>query len=233
MTFLDEATKAQVSEMFQSLSSPVELLVFTGGSLVIPGKDGTGHQRETLQLLAEIAELSDKITVSETPLAGSEVAVQAGINLAPTTLLREAGSQRTNIRFSGLPSGYEFQTLIEAILMLGTGKALTSDTSTEKLADLAETVSLRSFVTPTCPHCPRAVLTAFSLAFNNANIIAEGIEANEFPLLSQSYRISGVPDTIISVNGKQERVLGGQPERVFVESILQAATLASANTSSG
>ena len=222
MTFLDEATKIQVKEALEGIVNPVELVVYTGGSLVIPGKDGTGHQRETLQLLREIAEVNDKISVLERPLAGDDEAKDAGIKLAPTTLIREQGSSRTNIRFLGLPSGYEFQTLIEGLLMVGTGKALTSETSKEKLAELSEPITLQSFVTPTCPYCPRAVLTAFSLAFENPNIIAEGIEANEFPLLSQSYRISGVPDTVIS-SKTTERVLGGQPERVFVEAILKAS----------
>lgn len=228
MAFLDEATKNQLNDVLKAMTKPVELVVYTGSSLLIPGKDPAGQQRETLELLKELAALSEQIRVIEKPLAGDSEAQAAGIHLAPTTVLREAGSSRSNIRFLGLPSGYEFQTLIQTLLMLATGEALTSDTSKEKLADLSESVTLQSFVTPTCPYCPQAVLTAFSLALDNDKIIAEGIEANEFPLLSQSYRISGVPDTVIT--GKAtERVLGGQPERVFVEAILKVAQTTSSS----
>ncbi|MCA9837304.1 MAG: thioredoxin family protein [Trueperaceae bacterium] len=222
MAFLDESTQTQVKEILASISKDVELVVYTGSSLVVPGRDEPGHQRETLELLKEVASLNDHISVVEKSIAGDSEAQAAGISLAPTTLLREGGSSRTNIRFIGLPSGYEFQTLIQTLLMLGTGEALTSETSKDKLAELGETVTLQSFVTPTCPYCPQAVLTAFSLAFDNENIVAEGIEANEFPMLSQQYRISGVPDTVIKGHST-ERVLGGQPERVFVETILKAA----------
>lgn len=224
MAFLDESIQTQVKEALASITQNVELLVYTGSSLVVPGRDAPGHQRETLELLKEVASLNEHISVTEKPLAGDTEAQEAGISLAPTIVLREAGSSRNNIRFLGLPSGYEFQTLIQTLLMLGTGEALSSETSTEKLAGLSEKITLQSFVTPTCPYCPQAVLTAFGLAFANENIIAEGIEANEFPLLSQQYRISGVPDTVIK-GQSTERVLGGQPERVFVESILKAANL--------
>ncbi|MCL4454111.1 MAG: hypothetical protein M1157_00485, partial [Deinococcus sp.] len=65
----------------------------------------------------------------------------------------------------------------------------------------------------------------FNFAFLNPHVVAEGVEANEFPVLSDQYRISGVPDTVIS--GKTvERVLGGQPDRVFVEATLKAAGVA-------
>lgn len=41
-------------------------------------------------------------------------------------------------------------------------------------------------------------------------ILAEGVEAMEFPELSNKYRISGVPDTII--NDAVARVVGAVPE---------------------
>jgi thiol-disulfide isomerase/thioredoxin len=84
-------------------------------------------------------------------------------------------------------------------------------------------VRLQAFVTPTCPYCPRAVLAAYRLALVNPNVVAEGVEASEFPALAQRYRISGVPDTVIDGPGGQERVLGGQPDRVFVEAVLKVA----------
>jgi len=225
MAFLDDNTKKQVQEVFAGITEEVELLIFTGSDLVVPGKDGTGHQKETIELVKEVAELNDKITVTETPLAGNKAAADAGITLAPTIVFREKGSDRLNTRFAGIPSGYEFQTLIEAILLYGSKKPLASETGKESLEKIEDTVTMQVFVTPTCPYCPKAVLTAIGLAYENENIIAEGVDANEFPIASQANRISGVPDAIISVNGKttEERILGAQPERVFVESILKVA----------
>lgn len=51
------------------------------------------------------------------------------------------------------------------------------------------------------------------------NVIADVIEANEFPELSQRYGVTGVPKTI--VNDKVEFV-GAVPEQHFVAAIQQA-----------
>lgn len=218
MAFLNDDVRDQVRPMLAELTHEVELKVYTGGTLVVPGRDATGHQEETLGLLRELAELSDKITVTEAPLAGDTEAEAAGITRAPTILFRRKGETRTNLRFLGLPSGYEFTTLLEAIRMLGTD----DDAPEDKVGELAEPVLLQTFVTPTCPYCPRAVLTAYELALANDRIVAEGVEANEFPVLAQRFRISSVPDTIIGERD-DARVLGAQPKKQFVEAIRAAA----------
>jgi glutaredoxin-like protein len=219
MTLLTDDVKAQVRPKLADLEHEVELEVYTGSSLVVPGRDPTGHQREALALLRELAELSDKVSVVETPIAGSEAAREAGITRAPTIVFRRKGETRTNLRFLGLPSGYEFMTLLEAVRMLGSDQPFD-----DHVGELDETLLLQTFVTPTCPHCPRAVLTAFELALGNDSIVAEGVEATEFPILSQTYRISSVPDTIIGGDPRQ-RVLGAQPRQRFVDVIRSAITV--------
>jgi glutaredoxin-like protein len=128
----------------------------------------------------------------------------------------------------GLPAGYEFQTLVEALRMIGTGDSGLGEESVARIASVTAPVRLQAFVTPTCPYCPRAVLAAYRLALVNPNVVAEGVEASEFPALAQRYRISGVPDTIIDGPAGQERVLGGQPDRVFVDAVLKVAGVAAA-----
>jgi glutaredoxin-like protein len=218
VALLNDDVRQRVSAMLTELEHEVELKVFTGSSLVVPGVDPTGHQRETLPLLRELAELNDKLTVTETPIAGDDEARGAGITRAPTIVFRRKGEDRTNLRFVGMPSGYEFSTLLETIRMVGTDLQVD-----DAVGPLGEPLLLQTFVTPTCPHCPRAVLTAFELALGNDKVVAEGIEATEFPLLSSSFRISGVPDTIIGGDTRQ-RVLGAQPKHQFVEAI-RAATV--------
>jgi alkyl hydroperoxide reductase subunit AhpF len=107
--------------------------------------------------------------------------------------------------------------------MVGTGESGLGPASVERVAELSEPVRLQAFVTPTCPYCPRAVLAAYRLALANPNVVAEGVEASEFPQLAQRYRISGVPDTVIDGPNGQERVLGGQPDKVFLDAVLKVA----------
>lgn len=216
MAFLNDEVRDQVRPMLADLGHEVELKVYTGSTLVVPGSDATGHQDETLGLLRELAELTDKVTVTEAPIAGDDEAKAAGITRAPTIVFRRKGETRTNVRFLGLPSGYEFTTLLEGIRMVASDEA-----PEDKVGDLPEPTLLQTFVTPTCPYCPRAVLTAFELALSNDKIVAEGVEASEFPVLSQTFRISSVPDTIIAERA-DARVLGAQPKKQFVDAIRSA-----------
>ena len=73
------------------------------------------------------------------------------------------------------------------------------------------------FVTPTCPHCPRAVTLAHRMAVESPHIRASCVEATEFMDLSRKYRVTGVPKTI--VNGTTE-ILGALPEEQFVRGVL-------------
>jgi len=219
MSLLTDDVKNQVRPILAELTHEVELKVYTASSLVVPGADEPGHQREALQLLRDLAELSDKLIVTETPIAGDDEAKAAGITRGPTIVFRRKGETRTNLRFLGLPSGYEFSTLLEGIRMVG----MDHDVS-DLVGDLSDDLLLQTFVTPTCPYCPRAVLTAFALALGNERIIAEGVEATEFPNLSQRYRIASVPDTIIGGNPAQ-RVLGAQPINQFVDAIRSAVAI--------
>ncbi len=218
--FLDERVQNQVREMLAPIQKPVEMVVFTTAGLELPGQE-VGLQDETLGLLKEVAALNSHLSVEQRSLHSDPEAQALGLNYAPTILLREKGSQRNNIRFLGLPAGYEFSTLIETLRMLGTGESNLGEQSQAELQKLASPVRLQTFVTPTCPYCPQAVLAGYRMAYHNPKVVAEGVEASEFPLLSRRYNISGVPDTIIS-GTTQQRVLGGQPDRVFVEAVLKA-----------
>lgn len=219
--FLDEKIQGQVREMLAPIQNPVELVVFTTSGIELPGQE-VGLQDETLGLLKEVVALNPNLSLEQRSLHSDPEAQALGLSYAPTILLREKGSNRSNIRFLGLPAGYEFGTLMEALLMLGTGDSKLGEKSQADLQKVTAPVRMQAFVTPTCPYCPQAVLATFKMAYHNPNVIAEGVEANEFPTLSRRYNISGVPDTIISGN-TQQRILGGQPDRVFVEAAIKAS----------
>lgn len=227
--FLDDKLQNQVREMLAPVEKPVEMVVFTTSGIEFPGQE-MGLQEETLGLLKEIAALSGHLSLEQRSIHADTEAQNLGLSYAPTLLIREKGSDRSNIRFLGLPAGYEFGTLIETLLMLGTSESKLGKKSRAEVQKITTPVRMQSFVTPTCPYCPQAVLAAYKMAYHNPNVIAEGVEASEFPLLSSRYNISGVPDTIISgatqSGATQQRVLGGQPDWAFVEAALKASEAA-------
>ncbi len=221
MAFLDESIQGQVRDALSGLQHDVEMVVYKAGQVVVPGQDPAGEQDATLQLLNEVAALNDHVHVVERSLAADDEAAALGITRAPTTLFRRKGTARSNIRFLGIPSGYEFTTLLETLIMLG-GDDVEVTPTLESVQAIDESIHLQTFVTPTCPYCPRAVLTAYRFALVNDRIVAEGVEANEFPTLSQQHRISGVPDTIVT-GTNATRVLGAQPEHAFAEALKQVS----------
>jgi glutaredoxin-like protein len=121
------------------------------------------------------------------------------------------------IKFYGIPSGYEFTTLMEDIVDLSNGK---TDLPAEVVNDLKKVtwpVHIQVFITPTCPYCPAAVRTAHRFALLNENIRADMIEAIEFPHLAQKYQVRGVPRSVIN---ETLRVDGAVSESKYLEQIL-------------
>ena len=131
------------------------------------------------------------------------------------------GAQITDfgIRFSGMPAGHEFSTLITDIMIVSKRDSGLNQQTRDFLKDLEQPLLLQVFVTPTCPYCPRAVLLAHQMAMENPKMIrAEGVEATEFPQLAQEYYVSGVPQTVINSGAKM--VVGAVPEQKLLREIM-------------
>jgi glutaredoxin-like protein len=128
--------------------------------------------------------------------------------------------QDFGVRFSGIPSGHEFSTLIhDLILVSGRDSGLDPQTR-QLLAVLKEPVHLQVFVTPTCPYCPRAVVTAHQMALESPLVVAEGVEAMEFPELADRFHVSGVPQT--TINAGAGTVVGAVPAGNLIAEITRA-----------
>ncbi len=224
MALLGPKEQEIVRERLSGLVRDVEAVLFTDTStLVAPGKEPCLYCRETQALLEEVAGLSDRVHLVVYNLAtpeGREKAKEYGVEDPPTLILREKGSEATNLRYRGIPAGYEFATLLEDLEMLGRDGHGLPEAVVEELNALPSPVTLQVFVTPTCPYCPQAVRTAHRMAYASPKVLGEMIEANEFPALSARYHIHGVPDTI--VNGGKARILGAQPLSEFLRAIRQA-----------
>jgi glutaredoxin-like protein len=142
VAFLSDKDRKLLQEhLTQALSAPVKLVYFTQTI-------ACQFCRETEQLLREVADLSDKITLEVYNfVTDKEIASQYGIDKIPATVIMD--EKDYGIRIFGIPSGYEFMTLIEDIVDVSHGKPSLTDTTVEMLKDLPEPVHLQVFVTPT------------------------------------------------------------------------------------
>ena len=106
------------------------------------------------------------------------------------------------------------------MILAGTDDSgLSANTRTLVAEHVTGPLDIKVFVTPTCPHCPRAVTLAHRLAAENPNIHATCVEATEFMDLSRRFNVTGVPKTV--VNDTVE-ILGALPEDQFVRTIVGA-----------
>jgi len=210
----DEDRRFLTDHLAHSLDKPVRLLFFTQAI-------ACQFCKETGQILEEVASLADKITLETYDfVADKPVAEEFGIDKIPATVVMSDVDH--GIRFYGIPSGYEFTSLIEAIVSVSTGETGLSAESLEVLGRLTEPVHLQVFVTPTCPYCPSAVRMAHSAALASDQVRADMVESIEFPHLAGKYSVYGVPRTILNETVHLE---GAVPEPLFMAKVQQAAGL--------
>lgn len=213
MPLMDDNTREQVREMLSELTGPVKLLIFTQ-------QFECQMCAETRQIAEEVAEPSDKITVEVRDLVADEtLAQQYAIDKIPAIAVLGADDRDYAIRFFGIPSGYEFMSLLESIKLVSKGELHLSDETRAYLDALEGELHLQVFVTPTCPYCPRAVILAHELAYASDKVKADMVEANEFPHLSMKYNVMGVPRTVINEEAFLE---GAAPEAMLIAKVQEA-----------
>jgi len=217
MPILDEKVKEQVKDMFKDLKNSVKLVVFTQDSLIsIPGLECETCKDNRL-LMEEVATLSDKISIEVFDFVKDKQKVEEyKIDKIPATVIRN--EKDFGIRIYGMPAGYEFPTLLSAIMTVATADSTLSAESKEKLKELKKPVHIQVFVTLTCPYCASAASLGHRLAYENEMIRADVINAQEFPQLGQRYSVFAVPKTVINETTHFE---GAQTEEKFVKKIME------------
>ncbi len=212
MTLLDEQTRNDVKDILAEVSGPVKLLVFTQ-------EFECQFCAETRSIAEEIAALSDRIAVDiKDFVEDKETSETYRIDKIPAIAVLGADDADYGIRYYGIPSGYEFSSLLESIKMVGNQEHPLSDETVSFLDSLEEPMDLQVFVTPTCPYCPGAVVLAHYMALASDKVTAAMVEATEFPHLSMRYNVMGVPRTVINEDTALY-IEGAAPEPVFVSRV--------------
>ncbi|APF20645.1 protein disulfide oxidoreductase [Caldithrix abyssi] len=209
MGLLQEKDKEYIRNLFSNLENEVTISNFTQ-------EIECQYCRETREILEELAELSDKIKLNVYNfVTDKEIAEKYAVDKIPATVIE--GKEDYGIRYYGIPSGYEFSSIIEDIVDVSKGDSGLSPESRELLKQIDAPLRLQVFVTPTCPYCPRAVRLAHKMAIENPYIVADMVEATEFPHLSMRYNVRGVPRTVV---GEDHAIEGALPEKQFIENIV-------------
>jgi glutaredoxin-like protein len=142
MPLLQDKDKKVVEAHFQEeLVNPVRLVNFTQAL-------ECEFCAETRQLAEEVAALSDKIELEVYNLAiDKEEAKKYGVDKIPAIAI--LGEKDYGVRYYGIPSGYEFSSLIEDIVDVSRGEGELLPATMEALAEIAQPLHFQVFVTPT------------------------------------------------------------------------------------
>ncbi len=211
---LDKRTADKAKEVLGDLDKKVKLLTFTQ-------EIECTYCAQNVELVGDIAGLSDRISHEVYELENSEEQSRIyGVDKIPAIVVTADGEDY-GIRFFGIPSGYEFMSILDAIRTVSTGNHELSDDTVSKISGIVGPVHIQVFVTPTCPYCPKSVILAHRLAYLSKEITSDMVEAIEFPHLAQLYSVAGVPRSVIN---EDIFIEGAVPEKVFVQKVLDAVT---------
>jgi glutaredoxin-like protein len=141
MGLIRDEDAAQIRERLKDLVNSVKLVHFTQ-------ELNLEYGRETRQLLEDVTALSDKLSLEVYNfLLDKEKVAEYGVDKVPATAVRNGKDY--GIRFYGIPAGYEFAALLDAIVEVSQGTSGLSAETKEKLGQVTQPVHLQVFVTPT------------------------------------------------------------------------------------
>ena len=146
MPLLNDKIQAEVRKALQNMVGPVKLVMFTQASNALECEMCT----ETRALVEEIAALSPagRLTVEVHDFLDDKAATeQYKVDKIPAIAV--VGAQDYGIRFYGIPSGYEFSSLMDDIVTVSKAESGLSAATKAAVAKINRPVHIQVYVTPT------------------------------------------------------------------------------------
>jgi alkyl hydroperoxide reductase subunit AhpF len=146
MPLISPGDQERLRQQFARMTRPVRLVFFTQTI-------GCDTCADTRRILDELPPLSDKVAIDEVNFVlDGATAAQYGVDRVPSVALayqdEHGNTQDSRIRFVGTPAGYEFLSLVQAVVLVGGGESTLSDQSRRRLASIDRAVTLQVFTTP-------------------------------------------------------------------------------------
>ncbi|HZV50593.1 MAG TPA: hypothetical protein VFD49_12595 [Candidatus Dormibacteraeota bacterium] len=148
MSILTDRLREQLRERFaERLRDPVQLTLFTrpgSGRLILPSGLGCPTCEDAKQMAEDLAAAApERIRLDVVDVSGGGA---GGVEVP--TLTVGVPDQEPRIRWQGLPAGFEFATVVDAIERVSTGAHDLSPASLQGLAAAREPVEIMVFATP-------------------------------------------------------------------------------------
>ncbi len=151
MPIISPQDRQTLEERFRKeLKRKITLRLFTSqlaGQLFVPGRE-CPTCTQTQQILEELASLSPLLELEMVDFYNqSQTARESGVERIPAIVVTRG--ENTGVKYYGMPSGYEFVTIIESAIELSKPRTSLSADTRKKLQLVNEDVHIQVFVTPT------------------------------------------------------------------------------------
>ena len=178
---LDLAIKNQLQEYMTRLVNPIKLVAYV---------DENSSSNEMIEMLEEVASLSEKITLSKE--------ADASKRIPSFEINRE--KEITGITFAGIPSGHEFTSFVLALLQASGYPVKIDAEKIEQIKNIKDKFHFETYISLSCHNCPDVVQALNVMSIINPNISHVMIDGALFQKEVEDKQIMAVPT--IYLNGK-------------------------------
>jgi len=210
-TLFDKKTVKKIEEILSKMKKKVYVVLLR--------ENNDSYSDTALKMLEELSAINEKLKY-KIIYKDSEESEKYNVEAFPAFVLEDENEKSFGVYYYGIPAGLEFGNFLNEVMNFSTGpEANLSEASLDKLKSIDKPIDIKVFITPTCPHCPKAVMVGHNIALANENIRTTMIEANYFSDLSRKYNVSSVPQVVINEN---IIFVGALPEEEYVKRVLEA-----------
>lgn len=175
---LDANLKQQLQGYLQALGAPIEMCLSV---------DESSKGQELKQLAAEISELSEKVSVSDSVSA----------DRTPSLAIAPQGVA-PRVSFAGVPLGHEFTSLVLAILHAGGHPPRVDEDLIDQIKGLKRELHFETFVSLSCQNCPDVVQALNLMATLNPKITHTMIDGALFQQEVDERKVMAVPSVFLN-----------------------------------
>jgi len=175
---LDDNIKGQLKAYLEKITQPIEL---------VASLDDGEKSRELRELVHEIADLSDKVSVRD----------DGDYARRPSFAVARVG-EAPRIHFAGLPLGHEFTSLILALLQTGGHPPKAEADTVAQIRALEGEFHFETYVSLSCHNCPDVVQALNLMAVLNPGVTHTMIDGALFQDEVEKRQIMAVPTVFLN-----------------------------------
>ena len=175
---LDANLRNQLKSYLDKLNQPIE---------IVASLDDGEKSRQTLELLQDIADLSDKISLKTD-----------GSNARRPSFAINRVDGDISLAFAGLPMGHEFNSLVLALLQVGGYPIKLDDEKIRQIQNISGDYQFETYFSQSCQNCPDVVQALNLMAVLNPHIKHTAIDGGAFQGEVEEREIMGVPNVYLN-----------------------------------